>query len=154
MTMKIMPFNLGATFVLVICSFFIINMVWAEEGAQAIPKVILVGLNAYKTDGPDAAIKTWIKGSALEGSKEALSQASLFNRIETFYGPYKSFELIYSKRLSKTTKILYLILNFKLGPVFAKFVVYQGENDWILTNMNFNTEYNAILPLSVSLEKE
>ncbi|MBZ5648073.1 MAG: hypothetical protein LAN37_12705 [Acidobacteriia bacterium] len=117
-----------------------------ETGADELPKIILSGIAAYKAEGPEAAVKAWIKGSPIEGSKEVLSQANVLRQIQDFYGPFKGFQLIRSKNLSSNTRVIYLNINFEKGPVFAKFLVYRAEQDWILTSFLLNTNPDLILP--------
>jgi len=114
--------------------------------ADDIPKIVLSGLDAYKAEGADAAMKAWIKGSPLDGSKDALSQANVLRQIQDYYGSYKTFDLIHTRNLSPIIKVVYLALNYEKGPLFAKFVVYQTEQGWILTTFTFNTKEELILP--------
>ncbi len=37
--------------------------------SEVIPKVLLAGMDAYKADGPEAAIKAWLKGSAKRNTR-------------------------------------------------------------------------------------
>jgi len=117
-----------------------------ELGSEEIPKVIVSGLDAYKADGPEAAIKTWLKGSPVEGSKEALSQANILRQIQDFYGAYKGFHLVQSRNIGPTSRILYLVLDYETGPVFFKFEVFRTEQAWILTSFTLNTHPEQILP--------
>jgi len=117
-----------------------------QGDADKLPKVIVSGMNAYKADGPNAAVRAWIKGSPIEGSKEVLSQANNLRQIQDFYGAYKGFHLIQSKDLSSNTRVIYLTIDFELGPVFAKFLMYRAEQDWILTSFLLNTNPDVILP--------
>jgi hypothetical protein len=120
-------------------------------GAQEpgdVPKVILSGMEAYKSDGPEAAVKAWIQGSALDGSKDALSQGTLLREVQDFYGSYKSFDVIRSRNLTPTTRIIYIILDYEKGPLFARFVVYRVEQRWILVSFIFNTKLEVIAPES------
>jgi hypothetical protein len=114
--------------------------------AEDVPKIVLSGLAAYKSDGADAALKAWIKGSALDGSKDALSQANVLRQIQDFYGAYESYDLILARNLSPKIRVIYIALDFEKGPLFAKFVVYQTEQGWLITNFVFNTKEELILP--------
>ena len=116
----------------------------AQEGK--IPAVITNGLKVYKENGPQAAIVEWLKGSPVEGQKNALSQSNILLQVEAFYGSYKDVELINIKDVSSTTKIVYVQLNYENGPVFAYFVVYKKGDSWIITSFQFHTEPSAILP--------
>lgn len=118
----------------------------ADSDADKVPKIIQSGLDAYKAEGPDAAIKAWIKGSFLEGSKDALSQANGLRQIGDYYGAFKGSEFISSRTISPSTRITYITLDFEKGPVFAKFVIYRMAEDWVLVSFNFNTKEELILP--------
>lgn len=117
----------------------------AQEPVE-VPKIILSGLEAYKAEGPEAAIKAWLKGSPLEGSKDALTQANNLHQIQDYYGAYKAFDPIRSRSLSPTTRIIYLTMDYEKGPLFAKFVAYRTEQGWILTSFTFNTKDELIIP--------
>jgi len=119
-----------------------------KKAVGDIPSVIVSGMEAYKAKGPDEAVKAWIKGSPIEGSKDALSQANALRQVQDFYGAYRSFEVIGTRDLSSKTRILYLILDYDNGPLFAKFVVYHTEQGWILTSFNFNTK-DEMIPSSL-----
>jgi hypothetical protein len=118
----------------------------ADSDSDKVPKFIQAGMDAYKAEGPEAAIKAWIKGSALEGSRDALTQANGLRQIGDYYGNYKAFEVSSSRTISPSTRIFYLTLEFEKGPAFAKFVIYKATEDWILVSFNFNTKPELILP--------
>ncbi|MGH9684788.1 MAG: hypothetical protein ACRD4S_14395 [Candidatus Acidiferrales bacterium] len=122
-----------------------------QAGAQKpsgdeIPQYILSGAEAYKADGPEAAIKAWLKDSPLDGSKEALAQANVLRQIQDFYGAYKDFDVIRSQNISPKIQTIYLTLNYEKGPLFGKFVSYRTDHGWVLTNFAFNTKPENILP--------
>jgi hypothetical protein len=37
-------------------------------------------------------------------------------------------------------------INFERGAVYARFVVYHAERDWVVQNMDFSTRPESILP--------
>jgi len=45
--------------------------------ANEISEVITARFNAYEKEEPKAAIEPWIIGSAIDGSRDALSQANM-----------------------------------------------------------------------------
>jgi hypothetical protein len=118
----------------------------SQKQAEDVPAIITAGMNAYRDKGPDEAVKTWIKGSALDGSKEALSQSNILRQVQDFYGTYRSFDIVSSRVISSRSRVYYLSLNFDKGPIFAKFVVYRSEQGWILTSFTFNTNFDTIIP--------
>lgn len=135
------------TLCFVLIAFFLSSSARAQKpGSDEIPRVILAGMDAYKTDGPEAAIKAWLKGSPIEGSRDALSQANIMRQVQDYYGTFKAFELISSKSLSPSNRIFYLSLNYEKGPLFAKFLVYRSQDSWIVVSFNFNTKEEVIIP--------
>jgi hypothetical protein len=114
--------------------------------AEELPPVILSGLQAYKDKGPDEAVRIWIKDGPIDGSKEALSQGNNLRQVQEFYGAYQLFEVVSAYEIGRRTRIFYLTLDFENGPVFAKFVVYQANHRWVLTDFNFNTKEEMIFP--------
>ncbi|HXZ13309.1 MAG TPA: hypothetical protein VEG64_13050 [Candidatus Sulfotelmatobacter sp.] len=117
-----------------------------ESAIGEIPKYLTIGMEAYKAEGADAAVKAWIKGSPIDGSKDALSQANVLRQVQDYYGAYKAFEVIRSTNLSTNIRLTYVSINFDKGPLFAKFLSYRSEQGWILTNFAFNTKPENILP--------
>jgi hypothetical protein len=118
-----------------------------RKGNEAVPGFIVGGLKAYKNSGPDAAIQTWLKGSPIEGNQDAQAQLDFLHQIQDSYGPYQSFEVISARDLGPRTRILYMVMEFEKGPLFAKFVVYRSEQGWLLANFTCNTHDEAIFPV-------
>lgn len=111
-----------------------------KVSADAVPPVILAGLDVYKDKGPDEAVKTWIKGSPMDGNKDALSEANALRHIQDFYGAYQGFDLSSTRDLSPRSRVIYMVLDYEKGPIFAKFLVYRVGQSWILTSFIFNTK--------------
>jgi len=131
----------------VLVAFLQNNLAQAQKpGSDEIPKVLLAGMEAYKTDGPEAAIKAWLKGSPIEGSRDALSQANIMRQVQDYYGTYKAFEIIGSRSLSPSNRVLYFAMNYEKGPLFAKFLVYHSPDGWIVVNFVFNTKEEVVIP--------
>lgn len=120
---------------------------YAAERDDNIPAVIVAGLKEYKTGGAESAIKAWVKGSSMEKNiDDALSQANSFKKIEEFYGNYLAYHLIDIVNITETSRIVSISMNFEKGPVFARFLAYKTDKDWILVNFDFNTKPEIILP--------
>ena len=115
-----------------------------KTAVDDLPQIIANGLQAYKDKGPEEAVKAWIKGGPVDGSKDALSQANNLRQVQDYYGAYQTFEIVSSKDISPKTRIVYLVLDYENGPLFAKFVAYKAEHGWIVTYFNFNTKEDAI----------
>jgi hypothetical protein len=116
-----------------------------HDGA-GLPSIIVSGLDAYKDKGPDEAVRAWIKGSPIDESKDALTQANNLRQVQDYYGAYRAFEVMSTRDLTPKVRIVYLVLDYDKGPLFAKFVVYRSDQGWILTSFLFNTKEGAVLP--------
>jgi len=117
-----------------------------EKAVGEVPPIVLSGLQAYRDGGPDAALRAWTKGSPLEGSKDALSQGNILRQVQDYYGTYRGFEVVSTRDISPKTRVVYLVLDFDKGPLFAKFVTYRSEQDWILAYFNSNTKEELVFP--------
>ncbi len=123
-----------------------------EAAAQEndVPPIVLSGLKTYRAESPEAALKTWAVGGPMEGADSLLSQATtLLRQIESRYGKYREFDLIKEVNLTPTTKIVYLQMNFQKGPLFARFVCYLTELNWVIATVDFHTKPELILPPSL-----
>ena len=138
--------NLRFTFVVLIVACLLSPISAMAE--NELPSIVLAGLNEYKSKGPEAAVKAWIKGSAFETSVEALSQANTFRQVETMYGAYIGYQVVKVKEISKTSKMIYLSLDYEKGPLFASFLSYKNGDKWILASFTFNMKPEVILPNS------
>lgn len=121
----------------------------ASSNAVDLPQFVISGLNSYKAKGPEEAVKSWIANSPIDGSTAALTQANNLRQIQDFYGTYESYELVTSRAISPSTQVIYLVLRYEKGPLFARFVTYKSAKGWILTSFDFNTKQEAVFPPSL-----
>jgi hypothetical protein len=120
----------------------------AEEPSG--PPIIATGFNAYKTEGPQAAVKAWLKGSPLEEDKEAINNANrTLNEMHDLFRPYKSFDIIERHRMTPSIEMLYVAINYERAPMFGKFLVFRRADSWIVTTFTFNTNADKVLPASL-----
>jgi len=113
---------------------------------DALPKIIQFGLDTYKSEGPEAAVKAWVKGGPFDGTKDPFTQLSLLREIQQSYGSYTGFEVIRFQDISASVRLYYLTLNFERGPVFGRFVVYRSQQGSVLTAVNFSAKPEEIVP--------
>ena len=123
-----------------------------QAAAEPAPPVIAAGMNAYKESGPQGAIKTWLEGSALEGSKEAMSQANMLNQVHDFYGAYQSYEIIQTHAIGASSQMIYLALNCERGAVFAKFLAFKRGTKWVVSSFKFHTSPEEALPAELLVD--
>jgi hypothetical protein len=121
-----------------------------EAKGEELPKIIRDGFEAYKTEGAEAAVKKWLAGSPMEGTKEAALFPNQFKQIETVYGPYRGYEAIQVRQLTTSTTLAFLIVKYDRGPFFGWFYVYsRGPEDYIIPQLGFHTKAEMVIPPAV-----
>jgi hypothetical protein len=112
--------------------------------------IVIEGLNGYSKAGASAAIETWMKGSGLEGSKEALSQANVLRQVEDYYGKYEGYEIIKDNKISGRSHMVVFVINYEKGPLFGRFQSYlSNSGKWVATEFKFHTEAALVLPKNI-----
>ena len=115
------------------------------DADTSIPAVLQAGFKLYASGGgPEAAFDQWRHGGLLE--RETNAGLPRFRAMVSSIGNYKSHELIETRGISKSTRLIYLSVNFERGAVYARFVLYRTDRDWVVQHMDFNTRPEAIMP--------
>jgi len=119
----------------------------AADASPAIPPVIEAGFAAWaKVSDPTVAFNLWKKGGLMENDSKVVALSNYFRRIERAVGNYKSYEPVESKRISQNSRITYLAINFDRGAVYARFLIYRTDAGWVVQNMDFSTQPEALMP--------
>jgi hypothetical protein len=119
----------------------------AAEPEAAMPDVLRAGFTLYPKGGADLALDAWRKGGLADDNRNKLAaQINYFKQTERTVGNYRSYELIDGKRVSTSSKVLYLAVNFERGAIYGRFVLYRTDRDWVVQSMDFNTRPEAIMP--------
>jgi len=113
---------------------------------MALPPVVAAGFDAYKATGAQAAFVAWLKGSPLEGDKQAQSQSATLVQIESFYGKFVSAVPLGMYEPGPGTTLVYVQMKYEKGPLFAKFLTFKTGEKESIVSLKFNTEPDAILP--------
>lgn len=109
--------------------------------------IVESGLKAYKKSGAKAAMMAWVKGSGLENSKAAISQANSLLQIEDFYGSYEDHEIVKVNKISKRSKMILFVMNYENGIAYGKFQTYRSsKGSWVSTEFKFHTEAALVWP--------
>ena len=107
---------------------------------------IRTGLEKYKSEGAAAAIQSWIKGTYLEGTKEAAAQANNLRSVEEYYGKYVTFHRVKRFVITPTSQICFLVMDYERGPLFAMFLVYKQKDSWLPVMFKFHTDCGQVWP--------
>ncbi|RRJ83768.1 hypothetical protein [Aestuariirhabdus litorea] len=104
---------------------------------------------AYLAQGADAFIPALLEGSPMEGEAGVLAQSQSLHQVESFYGAYQGFDVIYEKPLTARVRLVYYIMNYENSPLFAVATYYRRASGEIVTHFNFNTKMWDVLPSDV-----
>lgn len=118
----------------------------AASPNSSTPPVIQAGFTQWAKNGATLALDAWQKGGLLEGDNKVASLANYFRRLDRALGNYKAYEWVDAKRVSDSSQIIYVSINFERGAVYARFLLYRTDKSWVVQNMDFNTRPEAIMP--------
>lgn len=127
----------------------------ASQAQYATPRQQFeAGAAAYLKEGAGAAIAAWLKGSALEGNTQATTQANGLRQIEDFYGKPESFEVLEEVKLSERSTLLFGVVNFQKGPMYARFQTFRlAGGQWVGTEFKVHTDVTQLFPDRVILKR-
>jgi hypothetical protein len=118
----------------------------AADTGGSIPSVIETGFTFYAKGQPEVAVDKWRKGGLLEEERGGQAQVNYLKETERVLGPYKSYEPIQIKDISRSSQIVYLSINFERGAIYGRFLLYRAGKDWVVQGMGFNTKPETIMP--------
>lgn len=120
----------------------------AGAGAPAqVPAVIQNGFKLWSLNHRSSwAFDAWKMGGLMEKDPKTDTLSRYFSRIEQSLGNYKAYEVVDSKRVGQSSGVLYLAINFDRGVIFARFVIYKTDQDWVVQNLDFSPKPEAMMP--------
>lgn len=140
----------NSTLIAILIITLFTTSVFASTEPKEIPPMLKAGFAKYEKEGPKAALESWTKGSALEGSKDALSQANHFRQIEDFYGKYIGYRVVKQNQIAKNSFVYLIVIEYEKGDLFSKFFVYKKQDSQnVVTTFNFHTNAEAVWPASI-----
>ena len=132
----------------ILLSFFLFSSTaFATNSPEAL---VENGLKAYISNGAKAAIVEWIKGSGMDGSTQALSQAGALTQIEAYFGDVEGYEVLGVNEITKRSSMTLFVINYQKGAAYGRFQSYKkSDGTWVVTEFNFNTEAVQAWPSTV-----
>lgn len=116
----------------------------AQEKGPLVP--IEAGLDAYRTGGAEAAVRGWLRGGPLEGDAQALAQGNMLKAVESFYGPYRSYEVVAHREAGDATRFVFTVMSYEKGPLFGRFVVFRQGESWTIVQFEVHTDPDEVWP--------
>jgi hypothetical protein len=77
---------------------------------------------------------------------QGTQEASRFKETVRSLRNYRSLEVIEVKEIGKTSKILYLAMNFERGVLYGRFLLWKSDRDWVVQHIDFSTKPEVIMP--------
>jgi len=141
------PINAVASSVLALCfGLYTIMPCGAAEPESAIPSVIQGGFVFFQKQHPEKGMDAWKEGGLVGEEFPLVAKGNYFKQAERTLGKYVSYELITTRMIGKSSKVVYVSINYTRGAVYARFLVYRTEQDWVVQSMDFNTRPEALMP--------
>lgn len=139
----------------IILSLTLVLVFWsATSHADDAPKIVINGMEAYKTNGFGGAFDIWLKGSPLENDKKTMTNLKgALTEIETMYGKMKGYEVLRVVKISSSTIRTYAEIRYEKGPLFLYMDCYKTASGFIVPMMRFHTESEKVLPQDIFEKK-
>lgn len=118
----------------------------AAETESPIPPVIQSGFPFFEKQHPEQALDAWKAGGLVGQLFPLVANGEYFKQAERTLGKYSSYEWIATKPIGRSSKVVYLSINYAHGSVFARFLVYRSEQGWVVQSMNFDTRPENLMP--------
>jgi hypothetical protein len=126
--------------------FAIAVTVFSEDKEANLPNVVTAGVTAYEKGTADAAVDTWIRGSAIEHDpKQRDILVNSLKNIQRLYGGCIGWELIRVVKFSPSCRRVYGVVKYERGPAYVLFDCYK-TSDWILNDLEVNVAADKLLP--------
>jgi len=119
-----------------------------EVDPLRVPDIVGKGMQAYATKGALEALKVWF-GLENVPAEQADQQGQIFQQIEQRYGAYLSFSMIGVLDVTRSTKIVYLSMDFERGPAFFAFQCYRSADGWKVVALDYNLLARQIVPFDL-----
>jgi hypothetical protein len=146
MIMNFIKGMVGTTLALSVGCFCLAPITQTVAAESSVQPVIQTGLALWAKNGASMALDTWQKGGLMEGDGKTRVLNNYFRQLDRTLGNYESCELLDTKGIGQSSRVVYLSMNFQRGAVYARFVLYRTEKEWVVQNMDFSTRPEAIMP--------
>jgi len=147
--MNITRIMIGCALVIVIGCYCLLRVspARAADPDTPVPPIIQEGFRVWaKQEMPTYAFNAWKRGGLLEDNKKADAMAIYFASVDRSLGKYRAYELVDAKRVGNSSTIFYMTVKFERAAVYARFLVYRADKDWLMQDMDFSVKPEALMP--------
>ena len=107
---------------------------------------LTAGYEAWVSTGPAEAVRQWLQGSAI-GSGEDL--IAVLGQLQGMFGAVTGHEIVRDVAVTPSFRRIYVLALHDAAPSYALFDCYRTGGRWTITNINLNSDAEAILPPDV-----
>lgn len=118
----------------------------ADNDQIPLPAIVKAGLAVFASGGAEPAMSVWRKGGPAAGERVLAEQLEDLIDLVKPLGNYRSYEVIDTKEITRSVKLIYLAMNFERGAAYARFQVYHANKDWIVQHVDFDAKPWALMP--------
>jgi len=113
------------------------------------PPIVQRGLQAYRSGGPDSAVRVWLANSPIAHDSNALSSVVALRQIQDAYGTIIGDETLAVNPIGSHVLRVYVVILYQKGPLYVRFECYQATSEWLVSAFLFNPRPEAILPVDL-----
>lgn len=117
--------------------------------ATDVPDSYQKAMKLYKEENSQAMLKALFAGSPISDQKAIDNINTELQKAEGVCGKYVDYELIKKVDLTDSSMILYTQINFQKCPMFVYEIYYKIGDNWVVTQINFDTNPVNIFPTAL-----
>ncbi len=118
----------------------------ATGTVHVVPRIVADGLEKYQFSGAAVAVPVWLQFGGLRIQERAANYIAALREAEDYYGKFVGYHVVDMQRLTPATSVVYLVLNYERGPLFARFRVYEYKNTQYVTGFATALAPEAVFP--------
>ena len=118
--------------------------------AQGLPPIATQGLNFLVSGESDSAVAVWTRTWTLpEDVAKRQQLLDSFRELPRVVGPTLGYDLIRTVDITPHLRRAYFLLRAR-QPVYLLLVLYQAQDRWMVTTVNWHTDADHVLPATLS----
>ena len=111
-----------------------------------VPRIVVDGLEKYQFSGAAVAVPVWLQFAGPRIQERAAGYIDALREAEDYYGKFVGYHVVDMQKLTPATSVVYLVLNYERGPLFARFRVYEYKNTQYVTEFATALTVEAVFP--------
>lgn len=118
----------------------------ASGTVHVVPRIVVDGLEKYQFSGAAVAVPVWLQFGGPRIQERAAGYIDALREAEDYYGKFVGYHVVDMQKLTPATSIVYLVLNYERGPLYARFRVYEYKNTQYVTEFATALAPAAVFP--------